>query len=341
MLIVMIDWKVGRSILAERIAEMSPPLTDFVAKIQQECPVRVPGTAIILSSSPEGTPPVLTTQARRIRAMREHVVLLTVTTDHVPFVKPEDRVRTEDLGNGFHRVWIRSGFMEKPNVPKILASARLPVDLEDATYFLGRETFLAGKGGKMGVVSESLFAFLSRNAKSGTSWFGIPPDQVVELGMRDRSLRRRAGRPQTASRPGLEGDGEVSDEVHGARRVGVDEGVLTGPGDGAASIPGPREEQSEADPEGDRHLHVSRAVRRAGAQPKRLEGAVDLGRTRRQRQPEPPVPGAHVYPRRPWAVRVGVDAKLREHREARRCWPRLQAVASPVEDGALHRGGDG
>jgi KUP system potassium uptake protein len=50
-------------------------------------------------------------------------------------------------------------------------------------YFLGRETFIAGKGGKMGVLSESLFAFLSRNAKSATSWFGIPPDQVVELGM--------------------------------------------------------------------------------------------------------------------------------------------------------------
>jgi KUP system potassium uptake protein len=87
------------------------------------------------------------------------------------------------MGHGFYRVWIHAGFMEKPNVPKLLASAKLPVDLDDATYFLGRETFLAGKGGKMGVFSESLFAFLSRNSKSATSWFGIPPDQVVELGM--------------------------------------------------------------------------------------------------------------------------------------------------------------
>jgi KUP system potassium uptake protein len=110
-------------------------------------------------------------------------VLVTVTTDHVPHVKPADRVKSEDMGHGFYRVWIHAGFMEKPNVPKLLASAKLPVDLDDATYFMGRETFVAGKGGKMGVFSESLFAFLSRNSKSATSWFGIPPDQVVELGM--------------------------------------------------------------------------------------------------------------------------------------------------------------
>jgi KUP system potassium uptake protein len=183
MLVVMIDWKVGRSILAERIAEISPPLADFVAKIQEHCPVRVPGTAIILSSNPDGTPPVLTTHARQIRALRKYVVLVTVTTDHVPYVKPPDRVRSEDLGHGFFRVWIHAGFMEKPHVPRLLAAAKLPVDLEDATYFLGRETFVSGKGGKMGVLSESLFAFLSRNSKSATSWFGIPPDQVVELGM--------------------------------------------------------------------------------------------------------------------------------------------------------------
>ena len=183
MLVVMIDWKVGRTVLAERITEMSPPLADFVAKIDEHCKVRVPGTAIILSSNPDGTPPVLSTHARRIRALREHLVLVTVTTDHVPYVKAADRLKTEDLGHGFFRVWIHAGFMEKPNVPRLLASAKLPVDLEDATYFLGRETFLAGKGGKMGVFSESLFAFLSRNSKSATSWFGIPPDQVVELGM--------------------------------------------------------------------------------------------------------------------------------------------------------------
>jgi KUP system potassium uptake protein len=183
MFVVMIDWKVGRSILGERLAADSPPLTRFVADIERRCAVRVPGVAVVLTSNPEGTPPVLMTQARRIRAVHEKLIVVTVTTEHVPHVKHEDRLRSEDLGKGVHRVWIRSGFMEHPNIPKLLAQAGLPVDLTDATYYLGRETFIAGKGGKMGVFSESLFAFLARNARSATSWFGIPPDQVVELGM--------------------------------------------------------------------------------------------------------------------------------------------------------------
>jgi len=183
MFVVMIDWKVGRTILGERLAADSPPLTRFVADVEQLSPVRVPGTAVILSSNPEGTPPVLMTLARRIRAVHEKLLVVTVTTEHVPHVKHDDRVRTEDLGKGVFRIWIRSGFMEHPNIPKLLAQAELPVDLTDATYYLGRETFIAGKGGKMGVFSESLFAFLARNARSATSWFGIPPDQVVELGM--------------------------------------------------------------------------------------------------------------------------------------------------------------
>jgi KUP system potassium uptake protein len=183
MFVVMIDWKVGRTILGERLAAGSPPLTRFVADLEKECRIRVPGTAVILSSNPEGTPPVLMTQARRIRAVHEKLLVVTVTTEHVPHVKRDDRLRTEDLGKGVYRVWIQTGFMEHPSIPKLLAEAGLPVDLTDATYYLGRETFIGGKGGKMGVFSESLFAFLARNARSATGWFGIPPDQVVELGM--------------------------------------------------------------------------------------------------------------------------------------------------------------
>jgi KUP system potassium uptake protein len=183
MLVVMVNWKVGRMVLAEAIARFSPPLTEFLAKVDSPDILRIPGTAVFLSSTPDGTPPVLFMQARRIRALREHIVLLTVQTEHVPHVDEKDRITTEDLGKGVFRVIVRGGFMEKPEVPRLLARAKLPVDLTDATYFLGRETFVGGKGGKMGVFSETLFAFLSRNARSATSWFAIPPEQVVEVGM--------------------------------------------------------------------------------------------------------------------------------------------------------------
>jgi KUP system potassium uptake protein len=180
---IMVDWKVGRTILAERVAEILPPLDAFVAKLESYCSVRTPGTSFFLASSPTGTPPVLYQHAKRIRALSETVVLLSVLTEHVPLVPPEGRIEVEDLGKGLWRVVLRVGFMERPNVPRRLATANLPFDLTDSTYYLGRETFLAGRSGKMGVVAESLFAFLARNAKSATSWFAIPPEQVVELGM--------------------------------------------------------------------------------------------------------------------------------------------------------------
>jgi KUP system potassium uptake protein len=182
-LAVMVDWTVGRAILAEYIAKVSPPLDTFLDGLETYCKARVPGTAIFLVSNSGCTPPVIFQHAKRIRVLPTKVVLLTVATEHVPYVRTEQNATIEDLGKGFWRVVLRTGFMERPDVPKLLAEARLPVDLDDATYYLGRETFLAGKLGKMGAVSEGLFAFLARNAKGATSWFALPPDQVVELGM--------------------------------------------------------------------------------------------------------------------------------------------------------------
>jgi len=84
------------------------------------------------------------------------------------------------------RVVAHYGYMDSPDIPAALAAAglRCPhgIDLTDATYYLGRETFLATAKGKLGPVSEGLFAFLARNAASATSYFAIPSEQVIEIG---------------------------------------------------------------------------------------------------------------------------------------------------------------
>ena len=183
MMTVMVDWKVGRSVLFERIARGAAPLSEFVDRIETVCRARVPGIGIFFTSSSELTPPVLRLHAQRIHVLPEHVILLTVNPQHVPHVAAEGRTRVQDLGKGVLRVEIATGFMEHPDVPRYLAEANLPVDVREATYYVGRETFLAGRGGRMGVLSEGLFGFLSRNATSPTSFFAIPPEQVVEMGM--------------------------------------------------------------------------------------------------------------------------------------------------------------
>ena len=182
-LVVMVNWKTGRRILAEAIAAKSPPLEGFMKDLKVP---RVPGAAVFMSSNPQGTPPVLYHHASRIGVLHETLLMLTVTVDHVPTVADAERITTEALGGGFYRIVARFGFMETPDVPVLVeracAQLALAVDPHKVTYYLGRETFLATPKGKMGALSESLFSYLSRNSVTATSYFAIPSEQVVELG---------------------------------------------------------------------------------------------------------------------------------------------------------------
>jgi KUP system potassium uptake protein len=112
-------------------------------------------------------------------------VLLTVKTRQTPHVAPEDRVKVESLGHDFYRIIINYGFMEDPDIPKVLESLEPPApafDPLDTTYFLGRETVMASKQPGMMIWREKLFAVMSRNASSATAYFCLPPNRVVELG---------------------------------------------------------------------------------------------------------------------------------------------------------------
>jgi KUP system potassium uptake protein len=115
------------------------------------------------------------------------VVLLTVLTEEVPEVSDERRVTIEPLGSNFFRVTLRYGFSEEPDVPAAMALARargLPIDKDDITYFLGRETLLAAaRHSGMAQWRESLFSLMSKNAMRATQFFKIPAERVVELGM--------------------------------------------------------------------------------------------------------------------------------------------------------------
>ena len=112
--------------------------------------------------------------------------MVAVEVTHTP--REDDRtIQSESLDHGFFRVVIPRGFMDVPDVPRALGLAvdrfALPLDLAQTTYYVGRETYLATAEGKMGKVSEQLFAFLARNADSAPVHFCLPPAQVVEIGL--------------------------------------------------------------------------------------------------------------------------------------------------------------
>jgi KUP system potassium uptake protein len=183
--LLMTTWKKGRRILAARLLSRAHPIEDFLQDIAKHPPVRVPGTAVFMNGTATGTPPALMHNLEHNKVLHERVVLLTVKTKQLPYVEPEARVQVESLGHEFYRMIINYGFMEDPDIPKVLETMELPAprfDSMNTTFFLGRETVIAGKHPGMMLWREKLFAFMSRNASSATAYFCLPPNRVVELG---------------------------------------------------------------------------------------------------------------------------------------------------------------
>jgi KUP system potassium uptake protein len=188
-------WKRGRALLGGYFQRAARPLDAFLEGVGkgvfdddgEAVPlVRVKGAAVFLTSNASGTPPLLMHHARHNKAVHETVVLVTVTSERVPRVTT-DRIRLEPLSEGFFRLFVRVGFMETPNVPRALGVAikayKLPFELKQVTYYLGRETLLATGRGEMSARAEAVFAFLTKNSQNATRYFGIPPERVVEIGM--------------------------------------------------------------------------------------------------------------------------------------------------------------
>ena len=183
---VMTTWKTGRRIVAERLTARAIPIDHFMSVVEANPPARVPGTAVFMTAQPRGTPPALAHNLRHNKVMHEHVVILTVSTAPVPFVKLEDSVSVQPLGNGVSTVRLSYGFMQDPNVPDALRVAQskgLEVDLDDMTFFLGRETILVTNRRGMAIWREKLFVLMTRNAVRATAFFRLPPERVVELGV--------------------------------------------------------------------------------------------------------------------------------------------------------------
>jgi KUP system potassium uptake protein len=184
---MMLIWHRGRSLVIEQYAERFPRFSEAMPILQAHLRTRVPGTGIFMASSATHVPPILMHFVERCMVLPETSVLLTVTTEGVPTVAPQDRYNFMSLGEGLYRLIVRFGFMEHPVVPtalaEVVAQQGLPIDVDKATYFLGRESLLATQAGQMGRVTESLFAFFSRNAVGADRHFGIPPKQVMEIGV--------------------------------------------------------------------------------------------------------------------------------------------------------------
>lgn len=183
--IPMTTWKRGRELLRQFMTRNTLPIDEFVRSLATSKVVRVPGTAIFMTSESEGTPVVLLHHLKHNKVLHEQVILLSIVSREVPEVPNADRIQLESLSSGIHRVRAAYGFMEQPNVEDIrarLTDAGIRTRKMDTTYYLGREQLIATTNVGMMRWRKKLFAIMSRNARSATQYFGIPPNRVVELG---------------------------------------------------------------------------------------------------------------------------------------------------------------
>jgi KUP system potassium uptake protein len=178
----MLTWKRGREILAQRFREQLLPLADFFELTRVEIPARVPGTAVFMTSSPAGTPPALLQNLMHNRVIHQRIVLMRLETSDSARVNELQRFELEELGDGFCRVTGHYGFMEQPDVPKLLIDSGIIHSVEHVTFFLGRENLIVTDRPGMAKWRVALFSFLARNAQPVTKFFNIPPDRVVEMG---------------------------------------------------------------------------------------------------------------------------------------------------------------
>jgi len=183
--VLMTTWKRGRQLMQARLQADAMDLRTFIGSIAYAPPACVPGTAVFMTSNPEGVPHAMLHNLMHNKVLHERVLLLNVQVHDVPYVPEVDRVEIHQLNGQFWQVIVRYGFKDEPDVPRALelcVGAGLPFDMMETSFFLGRETLIPRLHSHMPLWREKLFVAMFRNAGSATAFFKIPSNRVVELG---------------------------------------------------------------------------------------------------------------------------------------------------------------
>ncbi len=177
-------WSKGRKLMIDRMREAAMPIKVFIQSAASSA-TRVPGTAVFMTSSPEGVPHALLHNLKHNKVLHERIILLTIKITDAPYHPDDGRCHLEDLAHGFHRMVLKYGFMQEPDVPAALAridQCGAEFRMMDTSFFLSRQTLLASERPGMMIWREKLFAWMLRNAESAMEFFRLPTNRVVELG---------------------------------------------------------------------------------------------------------------------------------------------------------------
>jgi len=186
---LMLTWRTGYGLLELQRSRMRQREDEFTDWVLESRPIRLPGAAAIFTAGSSGIPLALTHHLRHNRVLHERMLLVSTVTTDAPRVDPEERVELIPVGAGITRVVLRFGFMEHPNIMDGLELAcRYPalhgIDPKKITFYSRRVMVIAnGKVPGMAVWRERLFAAMHLNANLPAAYFGVPAEQVVEVGL--------------------------------------------------------------------------------------------------------------------------------------------------------------
>jgi KUP system potassium uptake protein len=185
--IIMTTWHSGVEAIRRRSAARSLQPAEFFALLRSDNIVRVPGTAVFLTRLGKAIPPVIVNYVKQVGSLQKTVIALTVSFEDVPRVRSKDRVRIEQLNDGFWHVTVHFGFVEIPDLPAVLRLAKkdgVPV-LDDASYYIERNDLVGRKHrNPLSRWPLALFSFMSRNSAHAIDRFKIPSSALIEIGRR-------------------------------------------------------------------------------------------------------------------------------------------------------------
>src|ERR1700733_10920845 len=182
----MLVWHRGSVAVATGLEQTPVPVAKFLEDVKARNIPRVPGTAVFLTRTSNGVPPVMLWHLKQNRALHEHVLVLRVLTESRPRVSWPDLMTIANEGDNFWRVTTHFGFMQRPDIPRLMHQAGQKgcgVGLDDVIYYVGHEIILhKERGAALPHWQEALFAAMLRNASHVTDYFRLPSEQVVEIG---------------------------------------------------------------------------------------------------------------------------------------------------------------
>jgi KUP system potassium uptake protein len=183
---VMLIWHRGSTAVAQVLNERLIPVGEFMVSVDSRKIPRVPGTAVFFTRTLSGAPPVMVWHVKHNRALHDHLLVLEVVTESIPWIKESERLAATELAPNFWRATARYGFMERPDIPVLLRQAHTQgcaLDLDDVTYYVGHGTIVHREDAKgLAKWEEVLFAAMVRNAVHDSDFFRLPDDDVVEIG---------------------------------------------------------------------------------------------------------------------------------------------------------------